>query len=326
MADLVYTVTGQVIARETSVGIGGLRIQTLDSDIRRDRVLGETKTDENGRFNATIDLRQFDYQTPPDLFFKVFRGETLLESTESSVLWNANTAENVTIRIRTGKERPAGRDRVTSDQVFKAVDFFQKSDFKGVYNEYKSRTSTTLGFVADMFINTFTNVDMEPVRVKGTPQKDILNQDVDVARRNLAAKNVGVREVVPYKPGLDAASIKSIDVIPKDLKAGSEVRLYEEEGKVRYYSVVKGAATSTDVNEKFEAQAVEMNRLKEELQATRETVSMKDERIGALEKQIEGMNKDQKEMNTVLKSDAFARLIKEMQKPTPPVRGMKKTK
>ena len=324
MANLIYTVTGQVIDRKTSLGITGLKVQAWDTNTQRDQILAETKTDENGRFNTSIDLRQFDYESPPDLFFKVFQGETLMESTESSVLWNANTQESVTIRIRTGKERPVGRDRITSAQVFKGVEFFQKSDFKGVFNEYKSRTGTTAGFVADMFINTFNNADIEPVRVKGIPQNEVVNQDVQVAQRNLAARNVTVKEVVAYKPGLNSESIKSIDVIPRNLKPGQEVKLYEQNGKVRYYSIVKSGTTTGDVNERFETQTAEMNKLKEELKATRETVAKKDEKINTLEKQIEIMNKDQREINTVLKSDAFARLIKQIEKPAPPTKSRRK--
>jgi molybdopterin converting factor small subunit len=318
MANLVYIVTGQVIDRDTSLGSERARVQAWDTNTQQDRMLAEMETDKNGRFSTSIDLQQFNYETPPDLFFKVFIGETLMESTENSVLWNANTQESVTIRIRTGRVRPAGRDRITSAQVFKGVEFLQKSDFKGVFKEFKSRTGTTAGFVADMFVNTFTNVDLEPVRVKGAPQNDVVNQEVEVARRNLAAKNVAVTEVLPYQPGLNSESIKSIDVIPRNLKAGQEVRLFEENGRVRYYAILKPRTTTADVDDKIESQSAEMNKLKEELKATRETIAAKDEKINSLEKQIENMDKDQKEINTVLKSDAFARLMKEVQKPTPP--------
>lgn len=322
MANLVYSVTGQVIDRDTSLGIGGLRLQAWDTNPQRDQSLAETKTDDNGRFKASFDLRQFNYETPPDLFFKVFREETLLESTESSVLWNANTQESVTIRVRTGKQRAPGKDRITSDHVFKGVDFFQKSDFKGVFNEYKSRAGSSVGFVADMFVNAFANMDVEPVRVKGTPQSDIVNQDVEAARRNLASKNISVKEVLPYKQKLNSESLQSIDFFPRNLKAGQEVRLYEENGKVRYYSVVKTSTPGTTdpaVNKQLETQAVELTKLKEELKTTRDSAAKKDEEIAALQKQLEVVNKEHKEITTVLKSDSFARLLKEMEKkPTPP--------
>lgn len=318
MADLIYIVTGQVIDRDTSLGTEGLKVQAWDTNTQRGRMLGEMETDKNGRFSTSIDLKQLDYDTAPDLFFKVFSGETLLESTESSVLWNANTQESVTIRIRTRKIRPAGRDRITSAQVFKGIEFIQKSDFKGVFREFKSRSGTTAGFVADMLVNTFKNVDIEPVRVKGTPQNDVVNQEVEVARRNLAARNVTVKEVVAYKPGLNLESVQSIDIIPRNLKAGQEVRLFEKDGRVRYYTILKPDTTISDLNQKFESQTAEMNKLKEELEATRETIAQKDERINSLEKQIEEMDKDQKEINTVLKSDAFAKLMKEIRKPRSP--------
>ena len=169
MANLTYIATGQVIDRDTSAGVPGLSVQAFDVDPKRDQMLGATKTDDNGRFRISFDLLQFDYQTAPDLFFKLFRNDQLLESTESSVLWNANSQESVTIRISTIPARAPGVDRITSRQVFKGVDFVEKSDFLGVFNDYRSKAGRSLGMVMDIFTNTFTKMDLTPVRVQGNP-------------------------------------------------------------------------------------------------------------------------------------------------------------
>lgn len=337
-----YIATGQVIDRDTSVGMAGLLVEAWDSNVQRSQfVFGKAKTDTNGRFSISFDLRQFDLKEAPDLFFKVFRDDKLLESTESSVLWNANTQESVTIRVRQGRERAQGKDRVTSAQVFSGVEFLQKSDFKGVFREQKEKAGNTFNFVKDMFKNSFSKMDFKPVKVKGSRQNEVINQDVAVARQNLASKNIAVKEVLPYKPGLNSQSVKDIAVIPRDLKPGQEIRLYEENGKVRYYSVVKATpiATTGDVTKHLEAHTTELNRLQEELKANRDTTARKDEQINSLQQELEGLRKDhadnnrkkdeqinslQKELevlrkdhseiNTVLKSESFGKLLREFQK------------
>ena len=110
MSNGIYTATGQVIDRDTNEGVAKLSVEAWDTNTQRAQApLGKAMTDDNGRFSITMDLKKLQYEQAPDLFFKVFLNEQLVDSTESSVLWNANTQESVTIRIRTTRTRP---DRV----------------------------------------------------------------------------------------------------------------------------------------------------------------------------------------------------------------------
>lgn len=59
-----FTITGHIIDRQTDRGIPGLRIEAWDKDLFFDR--------------------------KPDIFFKVYKGNTLVKSTEGSVLWNVS--------------------------------------------------------------------------------------------------------------------------------------------------------------------------------------------------------------------------------------------
>jgi hypothetical protein len=323
MANQIYITTGQVIDRDTSEGVVGLSIEAWDNDLQRAQKLGDAKTDDNGRFSISFDLRQFNYETAPDLFFKVFHDDKLLESTESSVLWNANTQESVTIKIRTTRERAPGKDRITSTQVFKGVDFFQKSDFEGVFNDYRTKAGTSLGLFADILKNTFTKMDLKPIQVKGSRQTDVVNQDVNVARTNLASKNITVKEVVPYQPGLKE-SLQSISLIPKNIQPGQEVKLYVENEKVRYYSIVTPSASATlpgDVTKNLEEHANQLNSMQQELKTAREDSAKKDEIINSLQQQIATLQKSQTEVDTLLKSDNFKRMITEINKPDIPKTG-----
>jgi len=323
MSNGIYIATGQVIDRDTNEGVAKLSVEAWDTNTQRAQAaLGRAETDDNGRFSITLDLKRLQYEQAPDLFFKVFLNEKLLESTESSVLWNANTQESVTIRIRTKRERPAGKDRLTTTQVFKGVDFFQQSDFKGVFSEYKEKASTSLGFIVDIFKNAIPNMDLEPVRVKGVKHNDVVNQDVNAARLNLASRNVTVKEVVPYQPGLNSASFKNIASMPLNLKPGQEVRLHEENGIVKYYSVVKGDAATGGVatgpgaggvaaggGVEPTAVTAQLNNLQAALDTARQDAARKDETINALRSQVEALQKQQQDVDALLKSEKFIRLM-----------------
>ncbi|MBN9385047.1 MAG: hypothetical protein J0H74_30105 [Chitinophagaceae bacterium] len=326
MSNGIYTATGQVIDRDTNEGVPKLSVEAWDTNTQRAQAaLGSANTDDNGRFSITLDLKKLQYEQAPDLFFKVFLNEKLLDSTESSVLWNANTQESVTIRIRTTRERPAGKDRLNTAQVFKGVDFFQKSDFKGVFNEYKGKASTSLGFIADIFKNAIPNMDLNPLQVTGVKHNDVINQDVNAARLNLATKNVAVQEVVPYQPGLNSTSLQNITSMPLNLKAGQAVRLYEENGKVKYYSIVKegtaagGAATASTTpagtvpvattGAGGAVSAAQLNNLQAALDSARQDAAKKDETINTLRSQVEALQKQQQEVDTLLKSEKFTKLM-----------------
>lgn len=316
MSNGTFAATGQVIDRDTNEGVAKLSVEAWDTNTQRAQAaLGSATTDDNGRFSISLDLRKLQYEQAPDLFFKVFLNERLLDSTESSVLWNANTQESVTIRIRTTRERPAGKDRLNTAQVFKGVDFFQKSDFRGVFNEYKGKAGTSLGFIADIFKHAIPNLDLEPIQVTGVKHNDVINQDVNAARLNLAAKNVAVKEVVPYQPGLNSASLQNITSMPLKLKAGQEVRLYEENGKVKYYSVVKegtatgGTGTTGTAGAGGTVSVSQLNSLQAALDTARQDAAKKDETINALRSQVEALHKQQQDMDAVLKSENFRKLM-----------------
>lgn len=350
-----YVATGQVIDRETTQGMPDLQVEAWDSNTRKPQQLGATKTDENGRFRISFDLKKFGYETPPDLFFKVYGEQRLLQSTESSVFWNANSQENVTIKINTRPPREDGKDLVSLDHMMMAVDFVQLSDFKGVIGEYGNRAFASFGLLSDIFKNPMNKLDFSPVRVKGPRVTDVVDQNVDTATTNLKAKNITVTEVVPYKPGI-RDSMSAIANI-RSLKAGQEVKLYEENGTVRYYSVVKKAAPIDDdavkslqeetvqlkrnneelknahatlvrqndeASKKLETQEGDMVKLREELKENQKIAAVKEEEIKSLKRELEGMKKDHSEITSIFRSENFVKLLKDIGE-KPDVKGTKKT-
>ncbi|MGA1875563.1 MAG: hypothetical protein ACMUIA_08135 [bacterium] len=302
MKKQIYQASGQVIDCKTKRGIPGLRVEAWDKDKKYNDLLGVAITDRSGRFRIFFDqtyFREYAPDTSPDLFFKVYRGQKIIKSTEDSVLWNAKTATEVTISFESPPSPPAGKDRITARQVFKVADFVQRSDFRGLWKETSDRTGTAFGFFTSMVKNTITKMDIEPFKVGTHKTSDVINQNVAVASRNLKAQKITVNEVKPYNPRLDTTSITNLIDFPVRLKPGQKVNLYEENGKVRYYSLVKDSAQESSVK----AQQAAVDELKKELEITRQQFAQKDQQIATLVKEIEKLKKFRNNVEKSLKTD-----------------------
>lgn len=102
MARQSFRVSGRVINRTTRRGVGGLRVEAWDRDIKHNDPLGSAITDDSGTFAIVYDRSRFDDEPRrqrPDLFFKVFRKRTLLATTASMPIENAGRRRTVKIEV-----------------------------------------------------------------------------------------------------------------------------------------------------------------------------------------------------------------------------------
>ncbi len=100
------TISGTVSGSATRTGIADLRVEAWDKDLLVDDLVGSAVTDLHGRFEITFDeshYRELFLDRKPDLFFKVFAGDRLLASTEDSVLWNVEAADEAVEIVVTGQ-------------------------------------------------------------------------------------------------------------------------------------------------------------------------------------------------------------------------------
>jgi hypothetical protein len=106
-----YKVTGNVLNRETSEGVPGLRVEAWDKDLLVNDLVGAATTNRYGVFRIQFDetyFKELFLDRRPDLFFKVFREGALIASTEDNVLWNeANADVEVNIEVDNGASQGA---------------------------------------------------------------------------------------------------------------------------------------------------------------------------------------------------------------------------
>ena len=92
----IYRITGRVIDIKTREGLAGLRVEAWDKDLILNDLVGSAVTDASGAFQIRFDDSYFAelfLDRQPDLFFKVFRNDKLVRSTEDSILWNVRTGQ-----------------------------------------------------------------------------------------------------------------------------------------------------------------------------------------------------------------------------------------
>ncbi len=109
--------------------------------------------------------------------------------------------------------------------------------------------------------------------------KDLYNQPVAEATRRAEAANVTVAEVEPYDPALGLRNLRKLDELPASMPPGQTIKLYQKDGIVRYYSVVKSPAVKGLIDKtpaskvtELEKQIVSMETELAELRTFREEV------------------------------------------------------
>ena len=245
-----YTVQGVVVDRATQRGVRGLLVEAWDRDTKYNDMLGQVITDDDGAFTVRFDSDYFGNAKPDngaDVFFKVFMDDREVLSTFDRPLHNMQPGSaQVRLEIDLPQLQPLGQDRVSAEQAFKAIDWWQASDFRGVYHQGRDKTSTVGRMGGALLGDALKRFDFAPVRPQSTREKEIVNQTPDSARVALRQQQVEVTQVKPASTLGSAAGVRQMTGYPLNLRAGDRVTLYEENGVVKYYTRDPAPASTAD--------------------------------------------------------------------------------
>jgi hypothetical protein len=238
-----YSITGTVIDRKTRQGVTGLRVEAWDRDTRYHDMLGQQMSRSDGGFTFEFDSEYFGDFAPdrlPDVFFRVFLGKQLLLSTQQASLENLRTtATHVVLEVDMPEAAPAGVDRLSTARAVSGVEFVRQSDFRGVGRETVARFGMVGRVLGRFVVDALAEMELQPLRSPAVQTRDVVGQDVFTAQKNLSAQQVTVSEVREYKAGDPAVALSSVTAVPGRVRPGESVVLHQQDGQVKYYSVVR---------------------------------------------------------------------------------------
>ncbi len=112
MVNPTFQITGKVIDRLSQLGIPDLHVEAWDKDLLFDDCVAKAVTDNAGCFQMEFGESGFAelfFEQRPDLYFKVYREQILLWSSENSVLWNIASGSTL-VTIEVDAEQPSSTD------------------------------------------------------------------------------------------------------------------------------------------------------------------------------------------------------------------------
>lgn len=245
-----YVIQGKVVDRATQRGVSGLVVQAWDRDTRYDDMLGQAVSAPDGTFTVGFTSKYFGDYAPdlaPDLYFKVsMDGKEVLNTYDKTQYNVPPGVTRVTLEIDLPQAPVAGTDRISAQQAFKAVDWWQASDFRGVFTQSRDKTMTVGNVALALLSDSFKNFDFAPVQPQAAREREIVNQTPDSARTALLQQQVEVTEVKTVSDLTPSDKVRMIAGYPLNLKAGDRVTLYEDNGVVQYYTRDPAPSVSAD--------------------------------------------------------------------------------
>ncbi len=237
-----YLINGRVVDRASQNGVRGVRVEAWDRDTRYHDMLGQGVSNDSGAFSIGFDSVYFgDYgeDHSPDVYFKVFLdGQEVLSTFDRPLKNSGRGGIDVKLELDMPQLQPEGTDRISAEQTLRAVDWWRASDFRGVWREGSDKVSTVGRLVGSLATRTLNDFEFEPVRPKGTREREIVNQDVNNAQRALALQQVDVVEVRSVASDGARGELRTLKHYPLRLKPGDRVTLHEQDGIVKYYTRV----------------------------------------------------------------------------------------
>ncbi len=319
--DREYIIQGVVIDRATQEGVRGALVEAWDRDTRYHDMLGQVVTGEDGQFTIGFDTDYFGDYAPdraPDVFYKVFLDQVEVLNTYETPQRNLPKGlTRVTLDIELAQFVPSGRDRVTSLQALKLIDWWQASDFRGAYNQARDKGRTLGKLSTGSLGKVLEDFDLRPIQPKSTREREIIDQSPEAARAALSQQQVEVTKVQPVSELGTRAGLRLIADYPLRLRAGDRVTLYEENGVVKYYTrdPVPKAAVEGDTVMRLDSElqgvrtrVADMDTLRAEVETVKaahaDGAARAAEEAAQVQAQVRETARLQQQLDTVLQANA----------------------
>lgn len=261
MPTRTFRINGSVTDTQTKKGISGLRVEVWNSPADQHSVLGSGVTDVQGQFDISAVADVPDTPTPTTAAgvplgatggstgvvpatLRVFQGAVSLAITGKPDIPDLFKFKGpAVLQVHPAAPQTQLKDHITTVQARQGITFITKSDFAGIYREGRNRVLSVGSLLTSSLKAAAGGLSLKPLQAPQVRHTDIVNQDSLTAQRRLTAQQVNVSAVLPYQPGL--GTLTDVTSLSANLKAGDQVELYQQNGIVKAFKVIKPATVTT---------------------------------------------------------------------------------
>ncbi len=203
---------------------------------------------------------------------------------------------------------------LAGSQVRGAYGAYKQTDIRGQLRQMLGQVNVLGGISTDWLTNRFT----APATSQGTRvgQNEVAGKPVAVAVQQFQDKQIEVAAVERYDPSKGLQNLQGL--AQARLAPGAKVTLYEQDGVVRYYSVIAADPPSRQVAEirsELDAQKVQL----QEVQTLRQTVTdvqgllvQRDQEVVTLRSQVQALESKQATLEKKRESTKLAEMETEL--------------
>jgi hypothetical protein len=189
---------------------------------------------------------------------------------------------------------------VETRQIVQGV---QRTDFGAVWRDQGRSLELMSGMSLDSVLGAARSA-----RRSGIKKQALIGAQVKDAQQELQAQRIKVTKVVDYDPVRAGASLKQYAATPQRIEPGTDVTLYQKDGKVLFYAVDQAAAPAAEAGtaglealaEKRAATANEVEALAQRIQGLDAQRRQELEQLEQLEARRQAIRADMLEMDREL--------------------------
>lgn len=177
--------------------------------------------------------------------------------------------------------------QVESAQLRKGIQMLQGADFKTLWSAEKKSLNVYKLLARDSILN---RVEASTIAQPGLDRSQVLGTPVDDAQQRLERQGVQVESVKTYDRMQDAGKLAAYRQAPVHLPPDARVTLYEQDGKVVFYTLAEEKGMAAGVSPEVRAEIDSLERRKGQVQ----------QEVGALKAELAGLQAQRSELSSAV--------------------------